>query len=512
MSPPVSTAPRSDAEEIERLKKELVWAQLKIRQLEERLRLERINKYGPKSEKLSDLQLELLECEPGVSAAEVEAESQRPPLPAAASSSQTKTGSRRHPGRQELPPELPRVERIVACAPEQCVCRECGKETAVIGYEQSEQFDVEPARYFVLVIRREKRACRDCGAGVSAAPVPARIIDRGLVSDRVAIDTLVAKYCDHVPLYRQSVMLEREAGIAISRATMDGWVMRSGELLMPVAAAIGRELLSGSYIQADETPVPVQMREGRGRNHQAFLWQYGRPGGSVFFDFQTGRGRDGPKKFLGNFEGILQADGYAAYDTIGGAKILRAACWAHLRRKVFDAVKLNPEDRAAAHLVTRIDELFAIDGEARRAGMDCDARHALRQHRTRPLLEPLRAQMEALRNSVLPASALGKAVNYGLTLWPRLTRFIEHPALELNNNLAENSMRPVALGRKNWIHIGSEQAGPKVAAILSIVESCRRLKLPVRQYLATVLPGLANTPVRLVSNRTPAAWAASRSK
>src|SRR4051812_30914922 len=162
------------------------------------------------------------------------------------------------------------------------------------------------------------------------------------------------------------MILIREAGIEISRATMDGWVMRCGELLMPVAAAIGRELLSGGYIQADETPVPVQMHDGRGKNHQAYLWQYGRPGGSVRFDFRIGRGREGPVKFLDTFEGILQTDGYSAYERAGGPKIVRAACWAHARRKLFDAVKLNPEDRVAAKLVARIDELFAIDAEARK--------------------------------------------------------------------------------------------------------------------------------------------------
>jgi transposase len=504
----LAAASRTEAEEIEQLKQELAWANLKIRVLEERLRLQRINKYGPKSEKLSDLQLELLEREPGVSAAEIEAESRREPLSAVAASSSPGGRSRPHPGRQQLPPDLPRVERVIACTPEQCLCRECGKETVVIGYEQSEQLDVEPARYFVVVTKREKRACRDCAIGVSAAPLPERIIDKGLVSDRVVIDTLVAKYSDHLPLYRQSLMLERETGIFISRATMDGWVMRSGELLMPVAAAIGRELLNSTYIQADETPGPVQMPEGqRGRHHQAYLWQYGRPGASVFFDFQTGRGRAGPKQFLGNFEGILQTDGYAAYETCGGAKIVHAACWAHLRRKLFEAVKLNPEDRAATELVARIDQLFAIDAEARRTGMDHNARHALRQQRAKPLLEPLHAHMEAVRKSVLPASALGKAVSYGLSLWPRLLRFLECPELELSNNLAENSMRPVVLGRKNWIHIGSEQAGPKVAAILSITESCRRLKLPLREYLASVLPGLANLSVRLACQLTPAAWA-----
>lgn len=503
----------SEAEQIQRLKRELEWAHMKIRVLEERLRLQRIAKYGAKSETLSDAQLQLLEGEPGVSSSEVEAESRREPLPAAAATpgSESKPEKvRRHPGRQQLPAHLPRVEQVVGCKPDQCLCHQCGKEKGVIGYEESEQLDVEPARYFVLVTKREKRACRDCAQGVSTAAVPERIVEKGLVSDRVVIDTVVAKYTDHLPLYRQSVILERETGISISRATMDGWVMRVGDLLMPVAAATGRELLAGGYIQADETPVPVQMHDRRGKNHQAYLWQYGRPGGSVMFDFQMGRSREGPLRFLGKFEGILQTDGYSAYERAGGPKLVHAACWAHARRKFFDAVKLNPDDRVAAQIVSRINALFAVDAEARDAGMDHVARHALRQERSRRVLDLLRSEIEAAKTSVLPSSALGKAISYTLSLWHKLVRFLEYPEIELSNNLAENSMRPVVLGRKNWIHVGSEEAGPRVAAILSTVESCRRLGIPLRDYFASVLPGLANMSIQRIASCTPAAWAASR--
>jgi transposase len=272
VSPSPSKPPRSEAEQIVLLTTQLQWAEWKIRSLEERLRLEMIRKYGPKSETLNDAQLLLLELEPGVSAAEVEAESQREPLPPASPISAKNRKSGKHPGRQELPANLPRVERVIACTPEQCVCKSCGRDTVVIGYEQSEQLDVAPAQYFVVVTRREKRACRGCAEGVSAAPLPKRIIDKGLVSDRVVIDTLVSKYSDHLPLYRQSVILERDAGVSISRATMDGWVMSVGGLLIPIAAAMGRELVGGSYIQADETLVGVQMHDKRGKNHQAYLW------------------------------------------------------------------------------------------------------------------------------------------------------------------------------------------------------------------------------------------------
>jgi transposase len=380
---------------------------------------------------------------------------------------------------------------------------------AVIGYDQSEQLDVEPAKYFVLLTKREKRACQSCGeGGVVAAPVPARIIDKGLVSDRVVIDTLVAKYSDHLPLYRQSAILERETGLEIGRATLDGWVMRVGELLIPMTAVIGRELVRGSYIQADETPVDVQMHDRRGKNHQAYLWQYSRPGGGAVFDFRLGRGRAGPREFLGRFEGILQTDGYIAYDQVGGPKMVHVCCWAHARRKFHEAVKLSPQDKVAIGLVAQIDELFAIDARARAENLDLAARHALRQERAKPLLDLLKPRIEAAGAHTLPSSALGKAVSYTLALWPKLTRFLKHPEVELSNNLAENSMRPVALGRKNWIHVGSPKAGPKVAAILSIVESCRRMKIPIREYLGAVLPGLADVSIQRLAELTPAAWAA----
>jgi transposase len=488
-----------------RAQQRLQWAEYKVRVLEEQLRLRRIEKYGPGSEKLSDAQLELLEAEPGVSAAEVEAEGQREPVAAAAPK------ARVHPGRQTLPAELPRREQVLACTPEQCVCGQCGRPTVVIGYEQSEQLDVEPAKYFVMVTKREKRACKVCEEqGVACAPLPPRIIEKGLASDRVVIDTVVRKYADSLPLYRQSVILERDTGLTIGRATLDGWVMQVGDLLRPIVGAMRHELLSGAYLQADETPVDVQMHDGRGKNPQAYLWQYSCPKGAAVFDFRLGRDRAGPKQFLGDFAGVLQSDGYGAYDHVGGKGIVHAACWAHARRKFVDAVKLCPEDRTAIRLVAQMDALFAIDAQARHGALSVEARHALRLEKAAPLLAQIQAGLEAARARSLPQSALAKACQYTLTLWPRLTRFLAYPEVELSTNLAENSMRPIALGRKNWLHLGSERAGPKVAAILSVVETCRRLTLPVRDYLGAVLPGLANFPIRRIAELTPSAWVASR--
>jgi transposase len=498
---------------IEQLQQKLQVAELRVLVLEERLRLRRIEKYGAGSEKLSNFQLEMLEQEPGVSRAEVQAESERPVIEGdiIEVTGYQRKPRRSHPGRQPLPAELPRVGKVIAGTVEQCVCRRCGQPTTVIGYEESEQLEVESAKYFVLVTKREKRTCKRCnGARIVSAPLPARIIERGLVSDRVVIDTIIRKYCDHLPLYRQSVILDRESGVDISRATLDGWVMQVGEMLRPLVVVMGRELVQGSYLQADETPVEVQMHDGRGKNHQAHLWQYGRPGGATVFDFRLGRDRAGPKQFLQHFHGILQTDAYAAYDKVGGSGMVHAGCWTHARRGFANVVKLNPGDPVASPIVARINELFAVDGEAREQGLNVEARHRLRQQKAPELLEKIKAAIAAARSRALPGGALENACQYVLEIWPRLTRFLEYPELELSNNLIENSMRPITLGRKNWIHIGSPEAGSKVAAILSVIESCRRLKTSARDYLSSVLPGLAGMRLHRLAALTPTAWATQR--
>jgi transposase len=224
------------------LEGELVWAQLTIQKLTEELRQQRVKLLGPRSETLSDLQLQLLaDEEPGATVDEVEAEAWRAPLADAPPRQR-----RPHPGRQRLPENLPRVEEVVPCAEQ--ACKQCGAATAVIGYDESEQLDVQPARYFVRVIKREKRACRCCQAGtVTMPPLAPRIVEKGLASDRVVVETVIAKYSDHLPLYRQAWILQREAGLEIGRATLDGWVMRVGELLEPVVAAMRQDLLRASY-------------------------------------------------------------------------------------------------------------------------------------------------------------------------------------------------------------------------------------------------------------------------
>jgi transposase len=490
---------------IAQLESELKWAHLKIQVLEEKLRQQRIRMLGPQSEMLSNLQLELLaEEEPSATSDEVAAEAKREPIhrkPARERKS--------HPGRGPLPENLPRVEKVITCT--EANCPKCGKETAVIGYDVSEQLDVEPAQYLVRVTKREKRACRGCEQGpVVMAPLESRIVEKSLASDRVVVETVVGKYCDHLPLYRQTVIVEREAGLEIGRATLDGWVMRVGELLIPVTEAMRKDLLNGTYLQADETTVPVQMHDGRGKNHEAYLWQYGKPGGETVFDFCLHRGRDGPKRFLGDWEGILQTDGYQAYEGVGGPKLVHVGCWAHARRKFVDAVKLNPQDGEAIKMVTRMDALFLVDRDARKKEMSGEQRLAHRRALTQEWVDEIYATCRQLQRTTLPQSALGKAVAYTLSQWKKLARCLEYEEVELSNNLAENSMRGVALGRKNWLHVGSVKSGPKVAAILSVVESCRRIGAPVKEYLLGVLPGLDRRPLSQVASLTPSRWIVSR--
>ncbi|MGD0942140.1 MAG: IS66 family transposase [Terracidiphilus sp.] len=278
------------------------------------------------------------------------------------------------------------------------------------------------------------------------AAVPERICPKSVLSDNVIIDFVVNKYCDAKPIYRQQSAMRRDAGVDVAFSTLDDAVMRVGELLIPLIGAAKHELLEGSYIQADETPIGVQTHDKRGRNHQSYLsWQYGCPGKGVVFDFRMGRDREGPKLFLGQFDGLLQADGYAAYNNIGGPRMVHAACLAHARRKHVDAVKFDAKDIESARVVALMDELFAIDREAREKQMIHAERHALRLGHAPELLDKLRAQLIVIQKTALPKSAAGQAANYTLSLWSKLTQFLKHPELELSNNLAENSMRPMAI-------------------------------------------------------------------
>ena len=500
----------------------LAAAEAIIQQLKEALRLERIKKYGKQSEKLSDLQLELLDLEPSVSSDEIKAEIASGPLPEQekAGEAAPRRQNKPHPGRNGLPSHLERIEEIVVCAASQCKCGKCGRETQVIGYDETEVLGMKPAVHFVRVIKREKRACTRCAEhGVVTAPAPARIAPKSIFADETIIDFIVRKYCDALPLYRQRAILMRDLGIDVALTTIDDAVLRVGELLIPVVETMKRDLLAGSYIQADETYVGVQTPERKGANHRAFFWQYSAPAKGVVFDFEMTRGKQVAKEFFKDYGGILHTDGYVAYEKdIGTKGMIHACCMAHARRGFIDAIKVQTKahatDAKLERAVALMDGLFAIDREAREQDLSLDERHALRQERAPALLDELHALLAAMQASgaILPQSVAGKAINYTLKRWVELTRFLNHPVIELSTNWAENSMRPIAIGRKNWLHLGSKEAGPKIAAIFSIVESCRKLGVPIRKYLADTLPGLADRSIHELDGLTPTAYTAKIAK
>jgi transposase len=479
---------------------------LEVKLLQEAIRLLRLKQYGAKSEQLSDAQLALLELEPGVTRAEVAAEAALPArekkLPRVATPH----------GRSPLPAHLPRVAEIISVPADQRHCTTCGCPKCALGHDVTEVLDLKPVELFVRVIKREKLACpAHPENGVSTGPVGERIVPGGKLSDAFIVDVLLKKYQLHQPLYRQSQALQRDAQVLVSGSTLGDAVLAAGALLVPVNAAQRQELLARDYLQADETPVDVQSHQApAGQNHRAWQWQYSAPGGPVVFDFQMSRGREGPQTFLQEFKGILQTDAYGAYDSVITAAMIHAGCWSHVRRKFHDAHQLDPANAAARDILECIGRLYAVEKQAREQKLSATARQALRQQHSVAKASGLKERLLAIRAEVLPGSQLGKACDYALRIWPRLEVFLTHGQVELDTNLAENAMRPVALGRKNWLHIGDEKAGPKIAAILSVLATCQRLGLPVREYLLAVLPKLGTTSTADVRHLTPQAWQRSR--
>jgi transposase len=478
----------------------------------EEIRLLNIRRFGPKGEKLSSFQGVLLLQEPSITTPEVAREAElpqeqkQPPLPRA------KHPRLNHPGRQRLPEHLERREEIIPCGPEDRTCDQCGLERPVIGYESREELACEPAKFYVRVIKREKRGshCLE-EQGVATAPAPAQIVPKGKLSNPFIVEVLVRKYQLHLPVYRQCAALAEDFGIELSRKTLTDAILAAGGLLQAVVRAQQVELLAGGYIQADETPVPCQTAEKTGRNHQASMWEYSRPGGIVIYDFRMGRARAGPLEFLKGFRGKLQSDGFAAYAELGPG-IVYAGCMAHVRRGFVDAAKLASLDPLPLEMIGRFGQLYAVEKEAREGGLGPEARLALRQAKSVPVMLALKARLVEIRQQIQPDSKLAKACDYASGQWSRLEEYLKDGLLEIDNNWCEGAMRPWTLGRKNWLHIGSPEAGPKVAAIGSIVETCRRLGINLRTYLNDVLPKLGEWPSNRVAELTPTAWKAVQAK
>lgn len=479
---------------------------------DEQIRLLNFRLFGPKSEKLSSAQIPLLLAEVSLTAAEVEQEAARPetqkqnPLPRA------KQPRPNHPGRERLPESLERREQIIPCCPEDCRCPKCGAQRPVIGYETREELACEAAKFWVRVIKREKRGshCEE-EQGVATAPAPAQIVPKSKLSDEFIIEVLARKYQEHLPVYRQCATLAEDYGIELSRKTLTDAILAAGGLLVPVVRAQRSELLAGDYVQADETTMPCQTGERTGRNHRAFMWEFGRPGGVVVFDFQMGRGRAGPRAFLQGFRGKLQSDGYAAYDDLGEG-IVYVGCMAHARRGFVDAEKVAPLDPMPPEILGRFAELYAVEKEARQRGLSPAGRLELRQARSAPVMAALKTRLVEIRQQIPPGGKLAQACDYALGQWSRLEEYLRDGVIEIDNNWCEGAMRPLALGRKNWLHVGSPEAGPKVAAIASIVETCRRLDINLRAYLRDVLPRLGQWPINRVGELTPTVWKAAQSK
>jgi transposase len=477
----------------------------------EEIRLVNIRRFGPKGEKLSGLQGVLLIEEPSVTAQEVAQEAELPqeqkeqPLPRA------KQPRPNHPGRQHLPEQLERREEVIPCCPEDCTCPKCGAQRPVIGYETREELACEPAKFWVRVIKREKRGshCEE-EQGVATAPAPAQIVPKGKLSNEFIIEVLVRKYQLHLPIYRQCAALAEDFGIDLSRKTLTDAILAAGGLLQAVVRAQRLELLAGGYLQADETTVPCQTGERTGRNHRAFIWEFSEPAGRVVFEFEMGRGRAGPREFLHGFRGKLQSDGYGAYDKLGEG-IVYVGCLAHARRGFVDAAKLAPLNPVPQEILGIFAKLYAVEKEAREASLGADARLALRQAKSVLVMSALKARLVEIRQQIAPGGKLSQACDYALGQWSRLEQYLKDGRIEIDNNWCEGAMRPWALGRKNWLHIGSFEAGPKIAAIASIVETCRRLDINLRVYLRDVLPKLGAWPSNRVGELTPTAWKAGRS-
>ena len=496
--------PASARQAFEDLQNQVARLEVILKLKDEQIRLLNFRLFGPKSEKLSPNQVLLLLDEISVEAGEVAQEAGRPeaerqnPLPKA------RPPRPNHPGREALPEHLERREEIMACCAQDCQCSKCGAERPVIGYETREELGCEPATFFVRVIKREKRGshCLE-EQGVVTAAVPAQIVPRSKLSNEFIIEALAQKYQQHLPVYRQCAVLAENHGIELSRKTLTDAILTAGGLLSAVVKAQAAELIRGGYIQADETTVPCQTPEKTGRNHRAYLWEYSVPGGLVVFDFQMGRGRAGPAGFLKNFRGKLQSDGYAAYAELGD-HIVHVGCMTHVRRKFVEAAKVAPNDPLPAEVIGRIGKLYRVEAQAR--GLGPQERQALRQEKSAPVMVDLKGRLVEIRQQVAPGGKLAQGCDYTLGQWSRLEEYLQDGVIEIDNNWCEGAIRPLALGRKNWLHIGSEQAGPKVAAIASIVETCRRLDINLRNYLKDVLPKLGEWPANRVAELTPTAW------
>jgi transposase len=450
-----------------------------------RVQLARLRRmqFGASSEKLSaeiaQLELALEELE---AAAPVAQASTVPPKP-----------ERSSPVRA-LSDHLPREDVVAEPSSGTCTCPDCGGSLRKLGDDSAEQLDVAPVQWRVVRTIRPKYSCRSCEKIVQAS-APVKAIARGKATFATLAHVIVAKFDHHLPLYRQSEMMAAQ-GVDIDRSTLAGWTGQASALLDPIISRIREEGMKATKIHTDDTPVPV-LDPGRGKTATGRLWTYvvdDRASGSTtpplaWYRFTPDRTGAHPQKELAEFTGHLQADAYAGYDKLyQSGRVTEVACWAHFRRKIFDIHKPRPT-LLTTDILERIAALYAIEAEVR--GAPPDVRQKVRQERTKPLIAELRKILDDAHRRLSPKSVMAIAIAYGTKRWTALTHFLDNGSLEIDNNIAERSLRSVAIGRKNWLFAGSKIGGERAAAIYTVIETCKMNNVEPQAYIADVIAKIA---------------------
>lgn len=469
-------------------------AELKIQALVLELAYRRRMQFGNKSEQLSPEQHDLFQETANTDLSAIEAEIAQQ---AAALSPQPK---RARAGRQPLPEHLPRIEH--RHEPESCTCGQCGKDLVKIAEDISEQLDVEPARFFVHRHIRPQYACRHCET-IQAASVPPAIIDGGMAAPGLLTWIIISKFVDHLPLYRLEQIATRQ-DVPLSRSTLAEWVGRVGVALQPLVDRLAVLLRQRPVLHADETPV-AQLDPGRGKTQRAYLWAYrsndlGTGPPIVVFDYQTSRSGSHARDFLTGWQGHLMVDDYAGYKALFRNGVIELACMAHARRKFFDLFAAS-QSPIAAQALRCIGELYAIEHSGK--AMDVDARRELRHSLAKPKLAALHAWLNHIRLTVADGSGTAKAIDYSLRRWSALVCFADTGFLPIDNNPVENTIRPIAIGKKNWLYAGSERAGKRAAAIQSLMGTAKLNGLDPYVWLKDTLEKLPAWPNSRIDELLP---------
>ena len=457
-------------------------------------------RYGVKSEAFSAVQRDVFEetWNTDMSAIEAELELLKDDAPCATIAKP----KRPRAGRQPLPAHLPRIEH--RHEPESCTCGQCGQDLVKIGEDITEQLDVEPAKFFVHRHIRPQYACRACET-VTAEPIPPAIIDGGMAAVGLLTWVMISKFQDHLPLYRLEQIAARDQ-VTLSRSTLADWVGRVGSALQPLVDRLTWHLLQGNSVHADETPVS-QLDPGKGKTRKAYLWAYRsndlQPGPRiVVFDYQPGRSGDCARQFLGDWRGHLLVDDYAGYKALftGEAGCIELACLAHARRKFFDLHQAN-QSTLASEALQRIASLYAIEAEAKDMGIE--NRKRLRQEKSQPALASLYDWLIQARIKSPQGGAAAKAIGYTLKRWSALIRYAETGHLPIHNNPVENCIRPIAIGKKNWMFVGSERAGKRAAAIQTLLGTAKLNGLNPSEWLKDTLEKLPTWPNSRIDELLP---------